>query len=101
MWLKKCRIAGVALACFVATIHSGCASNKSIAASWIGDHIDDVTAAWGAPDARIARESGGYTYTYNQHAGDLGGREWVCKWTFVTNKDNRVTQVNHPSDFRC
>ena len=101
MWLRKYRIVGIAVMCIVVATQTGCASNKSVANSWIGNHVDDLTAEWGAPDSRIAREDGGFTYTYSQHMTNLGGMEWRCRWTFVTDASNHITKVNSPSEWNC
>ncbi len=60
---------------------SGCVSLESVMNTWTGCSIDDVTAAWGAPESKINRADGGATYTWTT----LGSNQYgvhQCRQTF-------------------
>jgi hypothetical protein len=44
----------------------GCASTtrESVMNTWVGEPIDDLTAKMGAPTTKLARDDGGYVYTW-------------------------------------
>jgi hypothetical protein len=66
-------------------IVAGCVSTKSVMESWMGSHIDDAVASWGAPESRISRSDGGYTYTWETlSASQYSVSE--CKQTLTTNE---------------
>ncbi len=68
---------------------SGCVSMESVMTSWMGGSIDDVTASWGAPDSRIPRQDGGYTYTWTTFSSSEYGVN-QCRQTFVTDENGRI-----------
>jgi len=68
---------------------AGCVSMESVMSSWVGNSIDDATAAWGAPDSRMARNDGGGTYTWTVRTSDKYGIH-ECRRTLVTNSSERI-----------
>lgn len=68
---------------------SGCASMESVMSSWMGSSIDDVTAAWGAPESRINRADGGATYTWTTFSSNQYGVN-QCRQTFVTDSSGTI-----------
>lgn len=51
--------------------------------SWVGQPVDNVVAAWGAPDSRMDRSDGGATYTWVNASSDRYGVH-QCRQTFTT-----------------
>jgi len=68
----------------------GCTTTKSVMKSWVGHPIDDVVAAWGAPDSRMARTDGGAVYTWITVSGNQYGVQ-QCRQSFTTNAESVVT----------
>lgn len=87
---------------------SGCTTTKpdmvsmeSFMDSWVGSHIDDVTAEWGAPSNQIARSDGGHTYSWETITANQY-RTITCKQTFVTGADGYIrtwSAISCPSSF--
>ena len=48
---------------------------NTVMSSWEGRSIDDLTAAWGAPESRINRTDGGATYTWTTFSSNQYGVE--------------------------
>lgn len=74
---------------FAFALLSGCVSTKSVMASWVGSSIDDVTAAWGAPESKMVRADGGATYTWTT----IGSNQYgvvQCRQTLVTDSQGKV-----------
>jgi hypothetical protein len=94
-------IVAIALTCILAVGQTGCVSNKRIAKSWVGHHIDDLILEWGKPDSHVPGDSGGYTYTFSQKMSDSDGHEWACNWIFKTNEHDRIASVSAPSQWSC
>jgi len=67
----------------------GCASMNTVMSSWEGRSIDDVTAAWGAPELRINRTDGGATYTWTTFSSNQYGVQ-QCRQTFVTDSTGKI-----------
>jgi len=68
---------------------SGCTTTESVMDSWVGYHIDEVTAAWGAPSGQIARSDGGHTYSWETTSGNTYGVS-TCTQSFVTDAEGYV-----------
>jgi hypothetical protein len=73
---------------------AGCASMNSVMSFWEGRSIDDVTAAWGAPESRIDRTDGGATYTWTTFGSNQYGVQ-QCRQTFVTNPSGTVVSWSY------
>jgi hypothetical protein len=58
---------------FAIALMAGCASMDSVMSSWVGRSIDDVTAAWGAPESKMSRADGGATYTWTTFSSNQYG----------------------------
>lgn len=67
----------------------GCASMQTVMKSWVGKPIDDVTASWGAPESKMPRSDGGYTYTWTTFSSNQYGVH-QCRQSFVTNSEGTV-----------
>jgi hypothetical protein len=72
----------------------GCTTMESVMKSWVGNNIDNVTASWGAPESRIARSDGGYTYTWTTFGSNQYGVR-QCRQTFVTDSTGTVTSWSY------
>ena len=77
---------------------SGCATKvtaKSVMEAKVGYPIDDVTAAWGAPDLSMKRADGGTAYTwittYSEHS-IVTDQSYVkqCRASFVTDSSEKI-----------
>jgi len=62
---------------------------NTVMSSWEGRSIDDVTAAWGAPELRINRTDGGATYTWTTFSSNQYGVQ-QCRQTFVTDSTGKI-----------
>jgi len=67
----------------------GCVTLKTAMKSWVGKSIDDVTAAWGAPESRMSRSDVGETYTWTTFSSNQYGVR-QCRQSFVTNSEGTV-----------
>ena len=73
-----------------ALLMSACVSVDSTMAAWAGRSIDDVTAAWGAPNASVPRTDGGATHTWIfTIPGERGGVSH-CRKTFSVNAYSQI-----------
>lgn len=69
---------------------SGCESTstrvtrESYMRTWMGKHIDRLTHAMGAPNAKIERSTGGYVYTWIEYG------QVQCKENYITDADGIV-----------
>lgn len=75
-------------------ILAGCTTMGSVMKSWVNSNIDDVTASWGAPESRIARSDGGYTYTWTTFNSNQYGIN-QCRQTFVTDSTGTITSWSY------
>ncbi len=62
--------------------------------SWVGSNIDDVTASWGAPESRIERSSGGYTYTWTTFSSNQYGTN-QCRQSFITDSIGTIVSWSY------
>jgi hypothetical protein len=63
---------------------TGCVSTmQSEMSQWEGKTIDDVSAAWGAPESTMLRSDGGTTYTWSNH-------DSKCNKNFVTDSKGNI-----------
>ena len=74
---------------FATLVIAGCTSMDTVMQSWVGNHIDDVTASWGAPESRIPRSDGGYTYTWTTLSSNQYGVH-QCRQSFVTDPEGII-----------
>jgi hypothetical protein len=66
----------------------------SVMSSWVGHSIDDVTAAWGAPESKINRTDGGVTYTWTTFSSnEYGVRQ--CRQSFVTDASGKIVSWSY------
>ena len=80
---------------FVFLSLGGCGpSRDSVMSSWLGSQIDEVTTAWGAPDARAPRADGGATYTW-VHVRAAGNVLIQCRQNFVTDSSGKVVNWSY------
>ena len=90
-----------ALLVLLALALSGCTTTESVMDSWVGSHIDDITAVWGAPSNQISRSDGGHTYSWETTSGNQYGTS-TCTQTFVTNAEGYIrtwSYIGCPSSF--
>ena len=80
---------------FLALFLSGCMSMQHLRKSWEGEHIDDVTAVWGAPNSIVANSfNGGSIYTWTTFiTGKYGTGK--CKRTLVSNSSGTVVKGSY------
>lgn len=76
---------------------AGCASNRSVAESWMGSDIDDVAAKWGSPLQTMVHEDGRYTYMYVRPT-PVGGEVAKCLWSFTTDPTGSIVSADYPSN---
>ncbi len=67
----------------------GCASMDTSMGSWVGRSIDDVTAAWGAPESQIHRTDGGAMYTWTTFSSNQYGVQ-QCRHSFVADALGKI-----------
>lgn len=77
------------LSILISLLITGCASRESVMKSWMGNHIDDLTASWGSPSSIVDRSDGGKTYTWSEIVGNAYGVH-QCRQTFVTNSRGTI-----------
>ena len=75
-------------------ILAGCASRRAIMKSWMGYHIDKATASWGAPESRISRNDGGFTYTWTTFSSNQYGVQ-QCRQSFVTDSEGVIVSWSY------
>lgn len=70
-------------------------SMQHLRKSWEGEHIDDVTVLWGAPDSIVPNShNGGSTYTWTTFiTGKYGAGK--CKRTLVSNSSGTVVKGSY------
>ena len=73
---------------------TGCTTMNTAMGSWQGRSIDDVTAAWGAPESSINRKDGGVTYTWTTIRSNQYGVH-QCRQTFVTDPAGKIVQWSY------
>lgn len=62
--------------------------------SWVGHPIDGLTALWGAPESKISREDGGFTYTWTTFSSNQYGVR-QCRQSFVTDAQGIITSWSY------
>ena len=81
------------LAALIGLIGCSTVTQKSIMESWLGNDVDSLISAWGAPDRSIELSNGGYTHTWINVYEYYGVR--TCKKTFTTDWLGTITTYSY------